>query len=87
MMTVRELISELEQYDGEAQVRLMIQQSWPFQNSVNCVVSLEDVTEPDYGEDEDCEAPHDFYGPVPAGTVYIVEGSQLGYGYKSAWER
>ena len=37
MITVRDLIHELESLDPEAEVRLMTQSSWPFDNAVTRV--------------------------------------------------
>jgi len=39
-VTVRELISLLEQYDGDNEVVLAIQPSWPFEHSIGEVVEM-----------------------------------------------
>ena len=82
-MTLDELIERLEEYrddlGGETEVRLMTQQSWPFENALLGVVSgeeINDCTDEEF-EDEDVEDDH---------IVYLVEGDQLCYGSKRAWE-
>jgi hypothetical protein len=85
-MTIDQLIERLEEYrdliGGDAEVRLMTQQNWPFENSITGVCSGEEIN--DYVEDED-EASDDSDVADDA-ILYIVEGQQLGYGTKSAWE-
>ena len=82
-MTLDELIDRLEEYrdelGGDAEVRLMTQQNWPFENTLAGVVSAEEINEFDAEEfcDEDVEDDQ---------VVYLVEGNQLGYGSKRAWE-
>lgn len=81
-MTVDELIARLEEYrdalGGDAEVRLMTQQHWPFENAVCGIVSGEELNgHDDEGDDEDVEDDR---------VVYIVEGRQLGYGSKRAWD-
>lgn len=90
-MTVGELISQLEDLDAEAEVRLAHQPSWPFEYSIDSVVEVG-------GDDDECEecgfswSAHDEGTPgycgcevePPRGSdnptiVYIAEGSQLGY--------
>ena len=78
-MTLDELISRLEEYretlGGEAEVRLMTQQAWPFENEIRGLASGEEIhgSDDDEGESEDT-------------VVFIVEGGQRGYGSKHAWE-
>jgi len=86
-MKVRDLIRELESFDEDAEVRLMTQDSYPFQNSVSGVTDggsiLAGMDERDLGDEEPKLT--DFDGDVAPNTVYITEGRQLGYGYKNAW--
>jgi hypothetical protein len=56
----------------------MTQQNWPFENAVAGVACREDIVE----EEPDEEAATD--GAAP-NDVFIVEGSQLRYGSKAAW--
>jgi len=84
-MTVDELIERLEEYreliGGDTEVRLMTQQNWPFENSICGIVSGKEINdaadEDNPGDDDDVD---------DDAIVYIVEGSQLGYGTKRAWE-
>ena len=80
-MTIDELIERLEEYrdaiGGEAEVRLMTQQNWPFENEIVGLASGEEINEPDDGEDEDVDE---------ESVVFIVEGQQRCYGSKRAWE-
>ena len=84
-MTVDELIERLEEYrelmGGDTEVRLMTQQNWPFENSICGIVSGKEITD---AADED--NPSDDDDVDDDAIVYIVEGSQLGYGTKRAWE-
>lgn len=63
-MTVRELIEELKGMNPEAEVRFASQPSWPFEYSVSGVVGISTDDEDDRTDAE---------------TVYLVEGSQIGY--------
>lgn len=84
-MTVDELIERLEEYreliGGDTEVRLMTQQNWPFENSICGIVSGKEIND---AADED--NPSDDDDVDEDAIVYIVEGSQLGYGTKRAWE-
>ena len=84
-MTIDELIERLEDYrdelGGDAEVRLMTQQNWPFENTLRGLASgaeINDAADEDDPEDDgDAEADR---------VVYLCEGQQLGYGTKRAWE-
>ncbi|WDI40502.1 hypothetical protein [Bremerella sp. P1] len=81
-MTIDELIQRLEDYrdeiGGDAEVRLMTQQNWPFENTIFGLASGEEINaDPDDEDDDDVEADQ---------VLYICEGQQLGYGSKRAWE-
>jgi hypothetical protein len=85
-MTIDELIARLEDYrdeiGGDAQVRLMTQQNWPFENSIYGLASgaeINDYDEDDQDGDDDDDAAED-------AVLFIVEGQQLGYGTKRAWD-
>lgn len=78
-MTINELIEALEEYreeiGGDAEVRLMTQSNWPFEYGIAGLASGAEIR--DAADHED----------VPDENVlYIVEGSQFGYGAKEAWE-
>ena len=83
-MTINELIERLEEYRSElgggTEIRLMTQQNWPFENRIVGLASTEEIAmaedepddcDPDDGDDE---------------FVYIVEGKQIRYGNKTAWD-
>ena len=78
-MTLNELIDRLEDYrqafGGETEVRLMTQLNWPFENSIYGLCSADEIQDASDDEDE----PDDE-------IIYIVEGNQLGYGTKTAWD-
>lgn len=80
-MTIDELIERLEEYHdalgGDTEVRLMTQQNWPFENGIAGLASGEEINEREDGDDEDVDDDR---------VVFIVEGQQLGYGSKRAWE-
>lgn len=83
-MTLETLIEILndyrEEFGGEAEVRLMTQQNWPFENRICGVTSGRDMNEADEEDtDDDDDAAEE-------NLVYIVEGGQICYGSKRAWE-
>ena len=85
-MTIDELIARLEDYrdeiGGDAEVRLMTQQNWPLENTICGLASgaeINDFDEDDEDGDDDDDATDD-------SVLYIVEGQQLGYGTKRAWD-
>ena len=63
-MTVRQLIEELEFMNQDAEIRFASQPSWPFEYSIDDVISVE-IENRRTGEAE--------------GVVYLAEGRQLGY--------
>jgi hypothetical protein len=71
MMTVRDMIAALGDYDPDAEVRIEIQPRWPLEYTIGDVVCSDSIT-----EDEDEEEDEDDDKPV---VVYITEGSQIGY--------
>ncbi len=84
-MTINELIERLEEYrdeiGGDAEVRLMTQQNWPFENTICGLASGVEINDESYDEEPDDD------GDVDQDAIlYIVEGSQLGYGTKRAWD-
>lgn len=94
-MTVGELIAMLEDCDEEAEVRIMSQEGWPFENAIRGVAVREDFPSDDCECDRRIEEPHEEGCPaqddvVPEGClfsdVFIVEGDQERYGNKAAWE-
>lgn len=87
-MKVSELIELLEEQDPDAEVLVMMQQSWPFECSLAGVTTREEMLradrdEVDDGDDED-EEPRLERGTAK-NDVFLVEGEQLRYGSKTAW--
>jgi hypothetical protein len=80
-MTVNELIERLIEYrdvlGGDTEVRSMQQPSWPFEYSIEGLVSTDEMRSED-DDDDDSEAET---------KVFILEGTQLCYGSKSAWDQ
>lgn len=79
-MTVGELIAQLEAYDEDQEVRIMSQPSWPFEYSIAGVVAGDEIE----SEDRDGNS-RGFYQEEAEATVFLTEGTQLGYGTKWAW--
>lgn len=86
-MKVQELIDILEEQDPDAEVLIMSQRNWPFENGVYGVTVRSEMD----GDDEDGEK-EDGADTTAArdgratNDVFIVEGSQLRYGSKTAWD-
>jgi hypothetical protein len=80
MMTVRDLMERLEDMDPDAEVRLMTQQHYPLEAEVLGVCDNAEML-----REEDDEGEDDEDGEEPESVVYIVEGTQIGYGLKKAW--
>jgi hypothetical protein len=97
-VTVAELVELLEEYDPGTEVRLMEQPSWPFEYSIVGTwapqpqgPTCHGMADPghDPSECDECQRAEDAFTPEgspPAGVVYLVEGQQLAYGTKRAWE-
>ena len=79
-MMIQEMIERLEEllevHGPDCEVRLMTQPTWPFETTIGGIVSSEEIHRAD-AEDDDDDAPPE--------VVFILEGTQLGYGSKSAW--
>lgn len=82
-MKVHELISMLEDLDPEADVLIMSQENWPFECSVRGVVERQAIGRGDEDEDGDSDGECEDGAP---NDVFLVEGRQLRYGSKAAWE-
>ena len=84
-MTIDELIERLTDYrdalGGDAEVRLMTQSNWPFENTIYGLASDQEIND---ASDED--DPEDDGDTDEDRVVYICEGQQRGYGTKRAWE-
>ena len=82
-MTVATLIDLLKEYRKEhgadAEVRIMTQQNWPFENRICGLTSSREMN-------ETSDDPDDAEDVADDDVIFIVEGGQLGYGSKRAWE-
>lgn len=80
-MTVAELMELLEQYNGGMEVRMMCQPNWPFEYSLAGIVCKGEI-------DGSVEMEEDADGVIgiESDVLYLLEGSQLGYGSKAAWD-
>jgi hypothetical protein len=73
---VRQLIDLLSDYSPEAEVRLAIQPRYPLEAHVAGVVSQSEIRahlDKELGDDE-------------PEVVFVLEGAQIGYGNRVAWE-
>jgi hypothetical protein len=77
-MQVKELIEYLQDFDQEAEVRIMSQPSWPFEYSVSGIAAREDFEDIDEGEQPQRREKNQ-------SDVFLIEGSQICYGNKDAW--
>ena len=94
-MTVSELINRLEECDPEAEVRIMMQESWPFECEVDGVAVREEFGAESCDCDRRLDEPHeegcpaaddeDYGEGLKGNDVFIVEGRQERYGSKDAW--
>jgi hypothetical protein len=86
-MTIDELIVRLEDYrddiGGEAEVRLMTQSNWPFENGIFGLASRQEIN--DAADDDNPSGDGDVDENAES-VVYICEGEQLCYGTKRAWQ-
>ena len=90
-MTIDQLIERLEEYrdliGGDAQVRLMTQQNWPFENSITGLCSgeeINDAVDEDDPEDEgdvDDDASHACYHMRRAQAAGLVRK----IGHQGGW--
>jgi hypothetical protein len=91
-MTIDQMIELLEAYrdelGGDTEVRLMTQQSYPFENGISGFASSVEMTDEDAcdEDDEDCDDEREVTDGETDTILYIAEGRQIGYGTKAAWE-
>ena len=74
-MKLRQLLNLLEAYSPEAEVRIMHQPRYPLESILGGVVGESEIREHEGGDLGD-----------DAEVVYLLEGAQVGYGRKAAWE-
>jgi hypothetical protein len=79
--TLIEILNDYrEEHGGDAEVRMMTQQNWPFENRICGVTSGQEMNDTNDDEADDDQDVAD------ENIVYIVEGGQICYGSKRAWE-
>ncbi len=78
-MTVSELIQRLEDFNPDAEVRMMIQRHYPLQSELYGVCPEQSLQRGDSEEEDDDDDPQE------EKIVYLVEGSHIAYGVKRAW--
>lgn len=85
-MKVRDLIEILEDQDPDAEVLVMSQENWPFENAIAGVAIREDFVDNEEQNEKDDDGTERQYerGTAP-NDVFIVGGQQLRYGSKAAW--
>lgn len=96
-MKLSELIQRLQDYaeeheDSDPEVRIMSQENYPFENRLQGICTLSDLNDEDEeepgfrpaGENYGRDCPDDL---LAKGIIYLVEGSQLGYGTQAAWKQ
>jgi hypothetical protein len=88
-MTIDELLEYVEHYrdeiGGDAEVRLMTQQNWPMEYTICGLASQDEMDEQIEDDGEEEEVPEETEGDAEP-VLFIVEGRQLGYGSKRAWD-
>ena len=88
-MTVRDLIDALEEHaefapaGDDTEVRIMGQESWPFENCIHGTCARSDIGREDGEHEDDREQ---LLEPGETEAIFIVEGRQLCYGSKAAWD-
>jgi hypothetical protein len=86
-MKVSELIELLEEQDPDAEVLVMMQKNWPFECSLAGVTTRDEMLRADERDEDDGEQvePRIESGAAKS-DVFLVEGEQLRYGSKTAWD-
>lgn len=93
-MVAPELIEHLQGLDPESEIRLVSLPFWPLEYSIagtstpQMIVTSAGTVAHDH-EEHDCEicsaGPLMPKGGREAGVLFLLEGTQLGYGTKDAW--
>ncbi len=85
-MKVSELIELLEEQDPDAEVLVMSQENWPFECAIAGVATRDEILRADADERDEDDERDDCLDPgAHRNDVFIVEGEQLRYGSKTAW--
>lgn len=81
---LRQRLEEMaERTDTDPDVRLMTQQGYPFENRIKGVVASDDI---EFTPADDRHPFRPIEGDPPPLVIYLVEGGQVGYGSKEAWD-
>lgn len=84
-MNVGDLKTLLEGLGDDVEVRLMCQFSWPFEYSISGTVLWSDLPGHFHPADVHLDAEDKVEMASDEDILYLVEGTQLGYGTKEAW--
>jgi hypothetical protein len=88
-MKVSELIEILEEQNPDAEVLVMSQESWPFEMGIHGVTTRDEIlranSDGDDGDDAD-DDDEELADGLARSDVFLVEGRQLRYGSKTAWD-
>lgn len=91
-MTVGHLIKILEVLDEDMEIRMASQPNWPFEYSIFGVTTKSRYSDEEDGREDDPpgdppDGPPEEQKEDPPDIAFIVEGEQLCYGSKKAWDR
>lgn len=84
-MKVSELIEMLEEQDPDAEVLVMSQENWPFEMALCGVTTRDEILRADSDEEESEDDDAELADGLARSDVFLVEGTQLRYGSKTAW--
>ena len=84
-MKVSELIEMLEEQDPDAEVLVMSQENWPFEMALCGVTTRDEILRADSDEEEPEDDDAELADGLARSDVFLVEGTQLRYGSKTAW--
>ena len=85
-MKVSELIEILEEQNPDAEVLVMSQESWPFEMGIHGVTTRDEILRADGDGDAADDDDEELADGLARSDVFLVEGSQLRYGSKTAWD-
>jgi hypothetical protein len=84
-MTVGHLIRILQVLDEDTEIRIASQPNWPFEYSIAGVTTRSRYDDEEDGMESDSEPGEEDQDPPD--IAFIVEGEQLKYGDKKAFDR
>jgi hypothetical protein len=83
-MKVQELIDILSEQDPDAEVLIQAQSTWPYEHALHGVTTRAELTS-DSGDDLGEGPAVSGHEHLASNDVFLVEGTQLRYGNKDAW--